>query len=298
MPGRILVVEESRPVLAALRRGAQAAGFRADASSMASAPEKHDPERHAAAIVRAGPRAAALVATLRRADPTLAVLALYEDEEQAEARGGAEALGADGVLVGPLTSAAIASACALAARVREQARRIAALEAVPAATAAVRGELEFLKRLLFLEVRRSRRYRYPIGLALVALDFWPVAAARMGKRARTRLLGEVLGVFSAAIRNIDVAVPFAEDRFVVLMPHTRAEGALEVSRRLCARIREREGTPRVTASAGVAAHHGEGPVSFSALVKRARDALSRAQAAGGDRAEGEPPRRRGRAEQR
>jgi diguanylate cyclase (GGDEF)-like protein len=269
MPGRILVVEDSRPVVTALRRGAEAAGFRVDV----------------AAIVRAGPGAAEVIAALRRADPALAVVGLFEDEAEADAG----AIGADAVLVGPLSSrGVIASACALAARLRAQARRIADLEAAPAAPSPSR-ELDFLKRLLFVEVRRSRRYRYPIALALVALDFWPVAAARMGARARARFLAGVLGTVSAAVRDIDVAVPFTEDRFVVLMPHTGAEGGLRASRRLCARIRERTGAPRVTASVGVAAHDGDGPVSFSSLVKRAGDALARARAAGGDRADGDPP---------
>jgi two-component system cell cycle response regulator len=81
----------------------------------------------------------------------------------------------------------------------------------------------------------------------------------------------------------------------VLMPHTDAEGALAVSRRLCQRVRERGGTAPVSASVGVAAHEGDGSVSFSALVQRATAALARAREAGGDRVEGDLPRRRARA---
>ena len=51
--------------------------------------------------------------------------------------------------------------------------------------------------------------------------------------------------------------------------------------------------PRLTASVGVATHGGDGTVSFGGLVKRASDALGRARAAGGDRAEpADPPKKR------
>jgi GGDEF domain-containing protein len=46
---------------------------------------------------------------------------------------------------------------------------------------------------------------------------------------------------------------------------------------------------------GVATHDGDGTVSFAGLVKRAGDALARARAQGGDRAEAaDPPRKRDR----
>jgi diguanylate cyclase (GGDEF)-like protein len=281
MSGRILVVEESRRVVTALRRALEPAGFRVDAAAPAAAIEAHDPERHVAAIVRALPGAGETIAALREADPSLAVVALFEDDAEADA--GASALGADGVLVGPLRAAAVVTAaCRMAARMREQSRRIAEL-AAPVAS----RDLDFLKRMLFVEVKRSRRYHTPIALALVGIDGWPAPAARLGARARARLLADVLATLSSSVREIDIAVPFADDRFVVLMPHTDGPGGLEVSRRLCARIREGSLSARLTASVGVAAHAGDGPVSFSALVKRAADALERARRGGGDRAEGE-----------
>jgi diguanylate cyclase (GGDEF)-like protein len=283
MSGRVLVVEESRRVVTALRRALQSAGYEVDAAAPPGAARAHDPERHVAAIVRALPGAERTIAALREADPSLAVVALFEDEAEADA--GASALGADGVLVGPLRAAAVvAAACRMAARMREQSRRIAEL-AGPAAS----RDLDFLKRMLFVEVKRSRRYHTPIALALVGIDGWPAPAARLGARARGRLLGDLLATLAASVREIDVAVPFAADRFVVLMPHTDGQGGLEVSRRLCKRIREATLSVRLTASVGVAAHGGDGPVSFSALVKRAAEALERARGQGGDRAEGESP---------
>ena len=67
-----------------------------------------------AAVVRAAPGADVVVAALKAVDPHLTVLTLFFDEEEAEGFPGA--LGADGVLVGPLTAPQVAGTCALAAR--------------------------------------------------------------------------------------------------------------------------------------------------------------------------------------
>jgi diguanylate cyclase (GGDEF)-like protein len=96
------------------------------------------------------------------------------------------------------------------------------------------------------------------------------------------------------VRDIDLAVPFGEDRLVVLMPHTAPGNALRVAKRLVARIREREVAVRITASAGVAGHDGGGTVSFGTLVKRAAEGLNKARVAGGDRAESIDPTKRDR----
>ena len=76
------------------------------------------------------------------------------------------------------------------------------------------------------------------------MDGWAELAPALGARGRTALLAELLGVVSGALRDIDVAVPFSEERLVVLMPHTKDDGALRVARRLCALVRDRPGRRR------------------------------------------------------
>ena len=285
---------ESKPVVSALRRDLEPAGFGMDAVHPADAAGKLDPQRHVAAVVRAAPGADLVVAALKRADPHLTVLALFFDEEEAEAYPGG--LGADGVLVGPLTAPQVAGTCALAARLTATARQLATAErARPPPTPSGEHDLAFLKRLLFVEVKRSKRYGIPLSLALVAVDRWEEVAEQIGPRARAALMAELMGLASGAVRDIDICVPFNEDRLVVLMPHTPSGGGLHVSRRLVTRVRERATTIPVTVSAGVASHEGQGVLSFGSLVKRAAEALSRARADGGDRAVGaDPPKRRDR----
>ncbi len=281
MPQRVLIVEPSKVVAQALRRHLERGGFRADLCAPSEALARLEPGGHAVAFLR--PEEAggiALVEQLKRADPLLPVVLVYEDEEEAAA----EALVADAVLVGPLAGPVVVSCARAMARLRAQSRRLAELERGGSRSRAS-ADHDFLKKLLLVEVKRSRRYRYPIALALVAVDRWKEAAAPLDQRARAALLADLLGVLSGAVRDIDLALPYSENRFLVLMPHTRAEGGLEVSARLASRVRQHKSAVPVTVSVGVAAYEGEGTVSFSTLTRAAAAALARAQAAGGDRAE-------------
>lgn len=285
MERRILLVDDSEAVVTALRRdlGEERA---VDAVWPMEAAARVADTRYGVAVVRgaAGP---AVIAALRDADPLLPIVVVFLDRRERSLHGGVTG---DAVLVGPLTASAVIATCDLAVSLRAQAERATALEGRLAhrPTAGAR-DLEFLKRLLFVEVKRSRRYAYPVSLVLVALDGWEALASTLEPQARTGLLAEVLGIATGTLRDIDLAVPFSEERLVVLLPHTKEDGALRVARRLCGLVRDRPGTPRLTASAGVATHTGDGTVSFGGLVRRAGEALARARASGGDRAEPADP---------
>jgi GGDEF domain-containing protein len=289
MARRILVVDGSEAVIAALRRDLEFPGREVVAAPPGDAPDRAAGAKFAAAIVR-GTAGADAVAALRAVDPALPVVVLFLDRKEASLHPGVKG---DAVLVGPLAPSAVAATCTLAEELRARGERIVELERLRMTPA--QRELEFLKRLLFVEVHRSKRYGFPLSLALLAVDGWAALAPKLGGKGRTALLAELLGVVRGTLRDIDVAVPFSEERLLVLMPHTKGDGGLRVARRLCALVRDRRGAPSVTASAGVAAHDGDGTVSFGGLVKRAGEALGRAVAAGGDRAEpADPPKKRDR----
>ncbi len=153
-------------------------------------------------------------------------------------------------------------------------------------------DFEFLKRLMLMEVKRSRRYRYPIAVLLVDIDRFAEKAAALPPAARKLALAEALGLLVSGVRDIDVAVPFADSRFVVFLPHTPRSGALVVGQRLRELIKSLKAFEGASASVGVAVSEppaGRGPVtgtfaqvSFGGLLKDAGEALRRAQAAGGD----------------
>jgi diguanylate cyclase (GGDEF)-like protein len=312
----ILVAEPSGPVAGALRRFLESAGHEvvvvtelpealarvrelAPAVVIASCTETFDGEK--------------LCRQVKEEAPGLPVLLLYlPEEEQPEAR--ASGVGAEGCLVGPLKRATVVSCVGLLlqlSRAREevaQARLEQQLHAqgqpsssppsAPASPSAKREitgssaqpDLEFLKRLLFMEVKRSRRYRYPISFLLVEPDRFGERTNALPATQRTSALAEMLRRITEGLRDIDLAVPFAEGRFIIFLPHTPYEGAMVVAERLLQRVKEVMAVPGLTASLGLAvfepsAVKGQSQVSFGSLLKEAGDALRRAQAAGGDRIE-------------
>jgi diguanylate cyclase (GGDEF)-like protein len=284
MRRRILLADDPGPVVSAVKRDLEERGCVVEVASLAAAAERVGAARFDAALVRGASGAAEVLAGMRAADALLPVVVLFLDRKEARASPAAAAA-ADGVLVAPLTASAVGTLCAFAAKVRDAAERVAELEGALARREAEGRDLEFLKKLLFVEVKRSKRYGYPVSMALIEIDGWERVRANLSARERTAILADLLGLVTRSLRDIDLAVPFSDERLVVLMPHTGADGALRVARRLCAKIRDRADRPLLTASAGVAAHGGDGTVSFGGLAKRAGDALARARAQGGDRAE-------------
>lgn len=309
----VLLAEPAASVAGVLRRYLEGAGH--DVTWAASAEEalRAARERPPSVVLAAGTGALdgeALCRGLRAQGLHVPALLMYSpDEEHAEER--AAQAGADGGLVGPLKRATVLTCVSLLIQ-REEARRAAAPVPAPAprastqpqtpvpvarpeaASSSTSSDFEFLKRLMLMEVKRSRRYRYPIALLMVELDRFPERSAGLVPAARKGALAEVLGVLVEGVRDIDVAVPFADSRFVVFLPHTPRSGARIVAERLREKLKSVAGLPPGTASVGVAvsepsaARKDAAPgapgqaVSFGGLLKDAGDALRRAQAAGGD----------------
>jgi diguanylate cyclase (GGDEF)-like protein len=278
MAERALIVEEDGPVAAALQGHLEAAGFAVDRAAPGDALHLLRTD-HALAVVRA--ERPELARALKARDPTLPVLALHRDDDALLAAGdGGGAV--DGVLVGPLLRPAVTSAARAMSRLAGHARRIADLER---GTAPGREAFELHRRLVLLEVKRARRYRYPVALVLVSIDDWGDVASSLEGPAREELLGEVLSIVARSLRSVDLPVLHSGERFLVVLPHTAGEGALILASRLCAQVGARPGPPRVTASAGVASFEGTGQVSLGSLVADASRGLERARVAGGGRAE-------------
>ena len=234
--------------------------------------------------------------------PTCPVLLVYPpDEEDPEPH--AARAGADGFVVGPLKRATVVSCVKALMRIRQLQDLVEKLEtdlrlqsvqppaAGKPASQSPSGDFEFFKKFLLMEVKRSRRYRYPVAFLLVSLDGFAEAAGRLTQATRTAVLAEALATVARCIRDIDLAVPFGDDRFLVFLPHTPREGALIVAGRLRDNLAALKAMPESTASVGVAAWEPGGgvpaqQVSFGSLMKDATDALRRAQAQGGNAVDG------------
>ncbi|MBL8918606.1 MAG: GGDEF domain-containing protein [Myxococcaceae bacterium] len=143
------------------------------------------------------------------------------------------------------------------------------------------------KEVLFVEVKRARRYGFPLALAVLAFD------SQSGAH-RPTIMSQLMGGLALAIRrslrDTDYPVQYSADRVLLLMPHTDLAGSLIVARRICERVSRAslqvdDELIHPTISVGVAAGEPGREYGFSDLVRQAQDGLMQAMARGGNRVE-------------
>jgi diguanylate cyclase (GGDEF)-like protein len=143
------------------------------------------------------------------------------------------------------------------------------------------------KEVLFIEVKRARRYGFPLALAIMGFD--PVGG-RMDAELQTQLMSGLALSIRRSLRDTDYPVQYSADRVLLLMPHTDLAGSLIVARRICERVAKAtlqsgEVIIRPTISVGVAAGEPGREYGFSDLVRQAQDGLTAAIDKGGNRVE-------------
>ncbi len=142
------------------------------------------------------------------------------------------------------------------------------------------------KEVLFVEVKRARRYGFPLALALLAFD--PIEGATA--KVQAQLLGGLALAIRRSLRDTDYPVQYSSDRVLLLMPHTDLAGSLIVARRICERVSRAslqagDDVLHPTISVGVAAGEPGREYGFSDLVRQAHDGLTQAMSRGGNRVE-------------
>lgn len=318
MKGRAVIAEKTAPVSAALRKYLESGGF----ETVTCATVEEALEKTAAGeplLVYASAQTldgAGLCQKLKERYPLVPVVLVYPPEND-DPEAHAAAAGADAYLVGPLKRASVVFCAKTVLQIRALKETIERLEEEakekrrlpereeevtdpgiipppPAAPAPVPGsphsasDFEFFKKLLLMEVKRSRRYRYPVSFLLVGMDHFVERSGPLQLQARTQLLADVLRTLTESVRDIDLAMPFTEGRFLIFLPHTPRAGARVVAGRVRERMLKVSAPWEVTASIGVAAYEPRAEdekVSFGSLMKEAADALRKAQLAGGNRVE-------------
>ena len=143
------------------------------------------------------------------------------------------------------------------------------------------------KEVLFVEVKRARRYGFPLALALVAFDP-PVGDAPAD--LREQLMAGLALAIRRSLRDTDYPVQQGADRVLLLMPHTDLAGSLIVARRIVERVARAtlqagDQTVSPTISVGVAAGSPGREYQFSDLVRQAQEGLAAALSRGGNRVE-------------
>jgi len=137
---------------------------------------------------------------------------------------------------------------------------------------------------------RCQRYKRPLSLVLLDVDFFKQVNDRYGHDTGDEALAAVARVIDQSVRRVDAVGRLGGDEFLLVLPETPQNGALEVATRLAARTRnlrvrsDLEPPPTFTVSLGVASWPEVEASKGSELLQAADRALYRAKAAGRNRA--------------
>ena len=94
----------------------------------------------------------------------------------------------------------------------------------------------YLMETLANEVRRSHRLKHPCALLMADVDHFKEYNDAYGHLAGDAALARVATFFREATRDVDCAVRYGGEEFVVLMPETEADGAAETAQRIRTRL--------------------------------------------------------------
>jgi diguanylate cyclase (GGDEF)-like protein len=147
-----------------------------------------------------------------------------------------------------------------------------------------------IQHLMRVEFNRAERYGYPVTCMVLSVDRLGHLRDLYGYQSKEDILMSIVKMLERETRSTDYVGRLADDRLLVVVPHTGEEGAKILARRVLVGARElgvvHEGNA-LEVSVSIGASHNQvqgGPILyFDALMRAAEEAVAEATASGGDR---------------
>jgi diguanylate cyclase (GGDEF)-like protein len=142
----------------------------------------------------------------------------------------------------------------------------------------------YLRQFLGNEIKRARRYKTNVAALFLDLDDFKRVNDLHGHLAGSHALMEVASVILPSVRDTDCVVRYGGDEFVIVLPETGIDEAVQVADRIRAKIEQHQFTGgrrlkiSLTASFGIAVFP-EHALSPQQLIDRADTAMYGAKAA-------------------
>jgi len=142
----------------------------------------------------------------------------------------------------------------------------------------------FFHDRLHYEFIRARRYGEPLGCIMIDVDYFKTVNDTYGHLIGDDVLKSLAGIITGATRSVDIVARYGGEEFAVLLPNTDLAGTARCAEHIwesigTAEIPTRQGTLRLTVSAGVSAL-AQDIADEMELLRRADSALLAAKRRG------------------
>jgi diguanylate cyclase (GGDEF)-like protein len=131
---------------------------------------------------------------------------------------------------------------------------------------------------LDLEIKRSERTSRPFAILLLDMDGLKIINDAYGHLVGSRALCRLANTLLIHCREIDTAARYGGDEFVLVLPETELEAALQVAQRISERLKSDGELPKLSVSTGAAVYPADG-ASLDELLSAADHALYREKGA-------------------
>jgi diguanylate cyclase (GGDEF)-like protein len=119
-------------------------------------------------------------------------------------------------------------------------------------------------KILDQEIKRAERFKHPLSVMMMDVDFFKVYNDNNGHVAGDVLLQKLSKIVTGKIRDVDTLGRYGGEEFLVILPETSHENAAKIGERIrkgieAARFKGEENQPKgqVTVSIGLVTFHGE-----------------------------------------
>jgi diguanylate cyclase (GGDEF)-like protein len=138
------------------------------------------------------------------------------------------------------------------------------------------------------EFNRTIRYQSPTSCLMIDIDYFKKINDEYGHRAGDVVLKEIAKIIKSCIREIDTVARWGGEEFIVLLPETKQENALQAAKRILEAISNHQfsGIPgKITVSIGLASVPAASIDTADKLIHTSDVALYEAKAKGRNRIE-------------
>lgn len=138
----------------------------------------------------------------------------------------------------------------------------------------------YLNRTLEIEISRSNRYHTSLSLIFMDVDYFKIINDNYGHLVGSKVLVEIGQILIKCLRTIDIVARYGGDEFVIALPQTPPNSAIQIAERLRKSIEKniflkKDGySLHLTASFGVASYP-ESAKSKEDLLRLADEAMYR-----------------------